>query len=179
MMEQLSANSDFSYVALRYFNASGAHKSGTIGEAHNPESHLIPIVLQVALGQRENIKIFGTDYPTEDGTCVRDYIHVSDLASGHLMAMEHLMNGGESLAMNIGTGQGYSVKEIIDVCRKVTGHEIPAIEEARRPGDPPKLYANPAMIKEKFGWEPKESDIESLVKSAWEWHKNHPNGYKN
>jgi UDP-glucose 4-epimerase len=177
ILESLDERGAMRYVALRYFNASGAHPAGDIGEAHSPETHLIPLILQVALGQREAIKIFGTDYPTPDGTCVRDYIHVLDLARAHLAAMEYLAAGGASAAFNVGTGTGYSVREIIEVCREVTGHAIPAQEEARRPGDPPALYADPAAIRAALGWEPTMSDIRSLVASAWAWHQSHPHGF--
>jgi UDP-glucose 4-epimerase len=178
MMWGLSERTDFRAVALRYFNASGAHRSGTIGEDHDPETHLIPLVLEVALGRREAIKIFGTDYPTADGTCVRDYIHVSDLARAHLAAMRYLGEGGESAAFNVGTGRGYSVREVIEACRAVTGHAIPAVEEERRAGDPPELYADAAAIREALDWTPAESDLEAIVESAWRWHRSHPNGYR-
>ncbi len=178
MMEDLAAQTGFRYVALRYFNASGAHPDGDIGEDHSPESHLIPLILQVALGKRDAIKIFGADYPTPDGTCQRDYIHVRDLARAHLHAMDHLADGGASAAYNVGTGAPYSVREMIEICRKVTGHPIPAVEEARRPGDPPALYADADAIRRDLGWTPTESDIESLVASAWRWHQSHPDGYR-
>jgi UDP-glucose 4-epimerase len=173
----LSRQSDFRYVAFRYFNACGAHKSGEIGEDHKPESHLIPIILQVALGQRESIKMFGSDYPTPDGTCVRDYIHVSDLADAHVRGIDYLMNGGDSTAMNLGTGHGYSVREIVEVARKITGHPIPAIEAPRRAGDPPTLVAKADRAHEKLSWKPCQSDLESIIGSAWAWHKAHPKGY--
>lgn len=177
MLAWMSRQTDFRYVALRYFNACGAHASGDIGEAHNPESHLIPLTLQVAQGTREAIKIFGTDYPTADGTCIRDYVHVSDLARAHIAAMHYLGDGGESSAFNVGTGNGYSVREIIDTCRAVTGHAIPAIEEPRRAGDPAALYANPDKIRSVLGWKPVESDLDTIIQSAWKWHKANPNGY--
>lgn len=166
------------YVALRYFNASGAHESGKIGEDHNPESHLIPLVIQVALGKRESIKIFGNDYDTPDGTCVRDYIHVSDLAQAHVLALEKLRKNGESDIYNLGNGKGFSVKEVIDVVRKVSGHLIKADDSPRRPGDPAVLVASSEKIKKELGWVPKMNDLESIVETAWNWHKNHPNGYK-
>ncbi len=176
--EWLSRLTGFRFGALRYFNACGAHRSGTIGEARKHESHLIPLILQVPLGKREHIKIYGTDYPTPDGTCVRDYIHVSDLGRAHVKAMEHLADGGDSIQLNLGTGKGYSVRQIIDKAREVTGHPIPAVETPRRAGDPPELVARADRAREILGWEPTESDLDSIVSSAWNWHKNHPNGYE-
>ncbi len=163
-------------VALRYFNASGAAADGTIGEDHDPEVHLIPIVLQVTLGQRENIRIFGTDYPTPDGTCIRDYIHVEDLAEAHLLAIEGC-RPGEFEAFNVGTGNGNSVREILEAARSVTGHAIPAIEDARREGDPPELYANPDKLRERFSWQPRYLDVRDTIETAWNWHRTHPNGF--
>ncbi|MCH7700104.1 MAG: UDP-glucose 4-epimerase GalE [Planctomycetes bacterium] len=162
--------------ALRYFNASGAAEDGTIGEDHHPEPHLIPIVLQVALGQRENVKIFGVDYPTPDGTAVRDYIHMDDLARAHLLALDS-QEPGTFRYYNVGTGTGTSVKEVIDAARRVTGHEIPAIPSPRRPGDPPELYADPTKIMTELGWKPKFTNIEPVIASAWKWHQAHPNGF--
>ncbi len=164
------------YAALRYFNAAGASADGTIGEDHTPESHLIPIVLQVALGQREHISIFGDDYPTPDGTCIRDYVHVDDLAAAHLAALERLEPGVE-LKLNLGTGKGYSVREVIDACREVSGHDIPEVMGTRRPGDPPELVADSTAARTTLNWEPKYNDIKSVVSTAWNWHKNHPDGY--
>ena len=164
------------YAALRYFNASGAAAESPIGEDHDPETHLIPVVLQVALGQRESINIFGDDYPTPDGTCVRDYIHVDDLATAHVAALEKLGPGAQ-LKLNLGTGNGASVLEVIEACRKVTGHAIPAEIVARREGDPPQLVADPSKAKEVLGWEAKHKDIEAIVASAWGWHEAHPHGY--
>lgn len=166
------------YVSLRYFNACGAHKSGAIGEAHNPESHLIPLVLQVPNEKREFVSIYGNDYDTPDGTCIRDYIHVTDLAKAHILAVEYLMNGGESDIFNLGNGVGYSVKEVIETARKVTGHPIPAKEEARRAGDPARLVASGKKAKEILGWEPEIKDLADIINSAWKWHSKHPNGYK-
>ena len=166
------------YVSLRYFNACGAHKSGAIGEAHNPESHLIPLVLQVPNGKREFVSIYGNDYDTPDGTCIRDYIHVTDLAKAHILAVEYLMNGGASDIFNLGNGVGYSVKEVIETARKVTGHPIPAKEEARRAGDPARLVASGKKAKEILGWEPEIKDLADIINSAWKWHSKHPNGYK-
>jgi UDP-glucose 4-epimerase len=165
------------YCALRYFNASGAHPNGHIGESHNPETHLIPLVLQVPLGQREHISIYGTDYETPDGTCVRDYVHVMDLADAHILALNALENG-QSRAYNLGNGQGYSVKEVIDMCRKVTGQPIPAVNTPRRDGDLPVLVADSARIKAELGWKPQYDSLEAIVETAWKWHKSHPNGHK-
>lgn len=165
------------YVSLRYFNACGAHESGEIGEAHNPESHLIPLILQVPNGQREFISIFGDDYDTKDGTCVRDYIHVTDLAQAHILAVEYLMKGNESNIFNLGNGVGFTVKEVIDVARKVTGHPIEARVTPRRAGDPAKLIASSEKARTILGWNPQHADLEEIVSSAWKWHKNHPNGY--
>lgn len=164
-------------VSLRYFNASGAAADGTIGEDHDPEPHLIPIVLQVALGQREAVSIFGNDYPTPDGTCIRDYIHVEDLAEGHLLAIEGLIEG-QAEAYNVGTGQGHSVLELIAAARRVTGHEIPTEVVARRPGDPPALYASPDKLRRRYGWQPRYTDLEETVATAWCWHQSHPDGYR-
>jgi UDP-glucose 4-epimerase len=162
------------YAALRYFNAAGAlpHR----GEAHRPESHLIPLVLQVALQQREHIRIFGTDYSTPDGTCIRDYIHVVDLIEAHLLALKAL-DDTEKLIYNIGNGSGYSVREVIDVARDVTGHTIPAVETSRRPGDAPRLVASAERIQHELGWTPTQPCLGDIVASAWEWHRTHPNGY--
>jgi UDP-glucose 4-epimerase len=164
------------YAALRYFNAAGADPSGEIGEDHDPESHLIPIVLQVALGQRDKITVFGDDYPTPDGTCIRDYIHVCDLADAHLRALDRL-EPGKGICLNLGTGRGTSVREIIEACRKVTGHAIPEVMGKRRAGDPPELIADARRAKAELGWTPKYQDVESIVKTAWNWHQKHPRGY--
>lgn len=165
------------YVALRYFNAAGAHESGAIGEDHRPESHLIPLILQAALGQRESIQVFGDDYPTPDGTCVRDYIHVSDLADAHLLAVEHLIGGGDSNVFNLGNGQGFSVKEVISKVRDVTGRDFPVIISPRRAGDPAVLIASSDKVRSVLGWLPKREKLDDIIRSAWEWHNNHPNGY--
>ena len=165
------------FVSLRYFNACGAHKSGKIGEAHNPESHLIPLVLQVPNGKREFVSIYGNDYDTPDGTCIRDYIHVTDLAKAHILAVEYLMNGGESDFFNLGNGVGYSVKEVIETARKVTGHPIPAKEETRRAGDPARLVASGEKARKILGWEPEIKDLADIISSAWKWHKAHRDGY--
>ena len=177
-MMKWSANAyQLRYVSLRYFNACGAHKSGKLGEAHNPESHLIPLVLQVPNGKRENVSIYGTDYDTPDGTCIRDYIHVTDLAEAHILAVEYLMKGGESNVFNLGNGVGYSVREVIETARKVTGHPIPAVEIPRRAGDPARLVASGEKAKTVLGWEPKITSLEDIIRSAWVWHSTHPNGY--
>ena len=167
------------FVSLRYFNACGADASGTIGEAHNPESHLIPLILQVPNGKRETICIYGTDYDTPDGTCIRDYIHVTDLAQAHILAVRYLMNGGESDIFNLGNGVGYSVREVIETARKVTGHPIPATETPRRAGDPARLVASSDKARKVLGWNPVHDSLEEIIESAWNWHKNHPNGYEN
>ncbi len=166
----------FAYAALRYFNAAGACPDGTIGEDHDPESHLIPIVLQVALGQREKITIFGDDYETFDGTCVRDYVHVDDLGDAHLRALQRLQPG-QGLCVNLGTGKGTSVREIIEACREVTGHPIPEVIGPRRAGDPPELIADARLAKQLLGWSPKYTDVKSIVETAWKWHQSRPHGY--
>jgi UDP-glucose 4-epimerase len=162
------------FAALRYFNACGALPGR--GEAHQPESHLIPRVLQIALGQAESATIFGTDYPTPDGTCIRDYIHIADLVSAHLLALGALETK-DKLVYNVGSGNGFSVREVIEAARKVTGHPIPALESPRRPGDPARLVASPAKIKSELGWNPQFTNLRDILTSAWEWHQSHPNGY--
>lgn len=169
---------DLRFVSLRYFNACGAHPNGKIGEAHNPETHLIPLILQVPNGKREFISIFGNDYDTKDGTCVRDYIHVNDLAQAHILAMEYLRKGNDSNIFNLGNGVGFTVKEVVETARKVTGHSIPAKEEPRRAGDPSTLIASSEKAKDILGWKPKFDDLETIITTAWNWHKNHPNGYE-
>ena len=159
------------YVILRYFNACGADLDGEIGENHVPESHLIPLILDAAAGKREDIKIFGTDYETPDGTCVRDYIHVVDLAEAHILALKKLMEGGESAAFNLGNGQGFSVKEVIKAVKEVTGVDFKVTEVGRREGDPPVLVADSKKAKEILGWQPKYADLETIISSAWKWHK--------
>ena len=166
------------YVSLRYFNACGAHISGKIGEAHNPESHLIPIILQTANGTRDHISVFGTDYDTSDGTCIRDYIHVTDLAQAHILAVEYLINGGESDIFNLGNGVGFSVKEVIETAKKVTGKEIKVVEEDRRAGDPAVLIASSEKAKKVLGWNPQYNELSTIIETAWKWHSTHPNGYK-
>jgi len=162
------------YASLRYFNAAGAWEGR--GEDHEPESHLIPLVLKVALGQKDSVQIFGTDYPTPDGTCIRDYIHIYDLAMAHLLVLEALEKESKQI-FNLGNGKGFSVREVIETARRVTGHAIPARETARRPGDPPALVAASQRIKRELKWEPKFPDLESIIKSAWDWHQAHPKGY--
>ncbi len=163
------------YASLRYFNAAGAVESH--GEAHHPETHLIPLILQVALGQRESISIYGTDYPTRDGTCVRDYIHLEDLATAHLLALSGLEKHSR-LICNLGSGSGFTVREVIEIARKVSGHAIKAVESPRRPGDSAVLVASSEKIKRLLGWDPRRSDLETIVRSAWEWHSSHPRGYE-
>jgi UDP-glucose 4-epimerase len=169
------------YAALRYFNACGAMLDGqgrpVRGEAHQPESHLIPLTLQVALGQRDSIAIFGTDYPTPDGSAIRDYIHVEDLASAHVLAVAAL-DAQREMFYNLGNGRGYSVKEVIDVARVVTGHDIPALETDRRPGDAPVLVASSEKVNEELGWEPRIPDLKDIIATAWAWHRTHPHGYQ-
>lgn len=165
-------------VCLRYFNAAGAREDGRIGEDHKPETHLIPVILQVPLGQREHISIFGDDYATEDGTCVRDYIHVTDLADAHILAMEHLRRGGESSVYNLGNGKGFSVKQVIEVARQVTGHPIPAKVEPRRAGDPAVLVASSEKARKELGWAPKRESLETIITHAWQWHQRNPEGYR-
>lgn len=165
------------YAALRYFNAAGSDTETGIGEDHDPESHLIPLVMKTALGQRDHIGIFGEDYPTPDGTCVRDYIHVNDLAEAHLLALEYLAGGGSSDVFNLGSGDGYSVKEIIETARRVTGREIKATVEPRRAGDPSVLIASNKKAAEVLGWKPVRG-LEQIISDAWAWHSGHPNGYE-
>jgi len=166
------------YTALRYFNAAGAHESGKIGEDHKPETHLIPLILETALGKREKIMIFGDDYKTEDGTCIRDYIHVMDLASAHLLALDRLIKGGESRIYNLGNGKGFSVKDVIETARRVTGREIKSEVAPRRAGDPAILIASSQKAIDELGWEPKFNSLETIIETAWKWHVNHPNGYE-
>lgn len=177
MLKWFSACYGLRYVSLRYFNAAGAHPELELGEDHDPETHLIPIVLQAALGLRPEVKIFGTDYPTKDGTPVRDYIHVMDLAEAHVLALEHLLKNGESRIYNLGNGLGFTVKEVIETARKVTGRNIKAIPWERRPGDPAVLVASSDKIKAELGWRPKYPDLTKIIQDAWRWHSNHPNGF--
>lgn len=177
MMKWCEAAHGLKYVALRYFNVAGAEPSGTIGEDHHPETHLIPVILQVASGQRENISVFGNDYDTPDGTCIRDYIHVEDLISAHILALKYLFDGGKSDIFNLGSSQGFSVLEIIDTARSVTGHPIPEVIVNRRAGDPPSLIASSEKAASNLGWKPAKSSIKDIIKDAWTWHQSHPNGY--
>ncbi len=167
----------FGFAALRYFNAAGASPVGDIGEDHDPETHLIPIVLQAAMGKRPHVTIFGTDYPTQDGTCVRDYIHVDDLAAAHLLAMEKL-DFGSQIKLNLGTGVGFSVREVIETCREITGQPIQVLEGDRREGDPPELIADASLALQELGWQPNYCEIAPIVETAWRWHRSHPNGYE-
>lgn len=165
------------YVSLRYFNVAGARETAEIGEDHRPETHLIPLLLQTALGQRSHITIFGEDYDTADGTCIRDYIHVEDLIDAHLLALKYLREGGQSDLFNLGSSQGFSVKEMIDTARHVTGEEIPAISGSRRAGDPSTLIASSEKAKQVLGWNPIRTSITKIIEDAWKWHSTHPNGY--
>jgi len=167
------------YISLRYFNAAGATPGGEIGEDHSPETHLIPLILHAAAGKKESIEIFGSDYDTPDGTCIRDFIHVTDLAQAHILALEYLGYTSKSDCYNLGTGKGYSVKEIIKISQEITGKSIPYQEIGRREGDPPALVADAKKIKEELGWEPKFSDIRIIIQTAWEWHSKHPDGFRN
>ena len=165
------------FVSLRYFNACGAHVDGTIGEDHSPETHLIPIILQVAQGKRDHIAIFGGDYPTPDGTCLRDYIHVTDLAQAHIKALSYLMDGGASDIFNLGNGTGFSVKDVVETARQVTGHPIQAVIEPRRAGDPAVLIATSDKARAVLGWKPEHDSLEEIIATAWQWHSTHPDGY--
>jgi UDP-glucose 4-epimerase len=181
MLEEILAEYDHAYgmkwIALRYFNASGADPSGVIGEDHKPEHHLIPIVLDVALGKREKISIFGNDWPTPDGTCVRDYVHVTDLAQAHLLALEALENGKQSNVYNMGNGNGYSVSEVVSIAEEVTGKKINTVAADRRPGDPARLVASSEKIKRELGWKPDFPELNTIIETAWQWHVNHPEGF--
>ena len=181
MVERILADFDRAYglrsVSLRYFNAAGASLGGTIGEDHRPETHLIPLVLQTALGKRRSISVFGTDYPTEDGTCIRDYIHVQDLCSAHLLALDHLAAGGESRTYNLGNGRGFSVRAVINAAQQVTGGIIPVEAAARRLGDPAVLVADSSRIRADLGWKPAYPELETIVDHAWQWHRTHPDGF--
>ncbi len=178
MMSWVSRAHGLKYVALRYFNACGAHPSGAIGEAHDPETHLVPIILQVPNGKRDHVSIFGDDYPTKDGTCVRDYIHVTDLAQAHILALDYLLKGGDNNVFNLGNGVGFTVKEVIDTARAVTGHPIPAEVSPRRAGDPAQLIASSQKAIDVLGWKPQYNDLATIISTAWNWHKSHPNGYE-
>ncbi|MBN2168095.1 MAG: UDP-glucose 4-epimerase GalE, partial [Actinobacteria bacterium] len=176
LLGQFSGNGLLNFVSLRYFNAAGADIMNDLGEDHEPETHLIPRVILTALGKYRNVQIYGTDYPTKDGTCLRDYIHVSDLAGAHMAAFDYLLNGGSSMIFNLGNGDGFSVREIINIVKEVSGKSFQVAEENKRPGDPPFLIASNSLAESKLGWKP-EFDIHEIVKSAWEWHSKHPDGY--
>lgn len=173
MVEQILQDFDRAYglksVSLRYFNAAGADPDGELGERHIPETHLVPLVLQAASGRRDCITVFGTDYDTEDGTCVRDYIHINDLCSAHLLGLEHLVAGGDSRAYNMGNGQGYSIKEVIDVAKQVTGNDFAVETGERRSGDPARLVADSSLLQKELGWKPEFTDLESIIRHAWAW----------
>ncbi len=177
ILEDFRAAYGLEYVALRYFNAAGADPEGEIGEEHDPETHLIPLVLKTALGQRETINIFGNDYATKDGTCIRDYIHIDDLAQAHLLALDRLLNGLPGGQYNLGNGNGYSVKEVIEVARDITSKQIPTKIVERRPGDPAVLIGSSAKAFKELGWKPQFADLNAIVETAWQWHKTHPNGF--
>ncbi|WP_042345891.1 UDP-glucose 4-epimerase GalE [Bacillus massiliigorillae] len=183
MMEKMMKWADeaygIRYVSLRYFNVAGASLDGEIGENHQIETHIIPLILQTALGLRENMTIFGDDYDTEDGTCIRDYIHVVDLVEAHILALEYLMKGNQSIILNLGSGNGYSVKELIDTAKKVTGLSIHVVQGGRRVGDPSRLIASSEKAKAVLGWNPQYTNIQEIIETAWNWHKAHPNGYSN
>lgn len=169
---------DIRYVALRYFNVAGARESAVIGEDHTPETHLVPIILEAALGKRDHITIFGEDYDTPDGSCIRDYVHVEDLIEAHLRALDYLENDGKSDVFNLGSSNGFSVKEMVDAARKVTGKPIPAKSGSRRPGDPGTLIASPEKAQNILGWQAKKTSVEKIIEDAWNWHTTHPNGYQ-
>lgn len=171
MLADFSVAYDFKSVAFRYFNAAGADPEGLLGEDHHPETHLIPLVLQAAMGKRESVSIFGTDYPTRDGTCIRDYIHVNDLAQAHVLGLEYLLNGGETEVFNLGNGNGFSVKEIIETASQISGKEIIAIECDRRPGDPPTLIGSADKARQLLGWQPQYANISDVIAHAWQWHQ--------
>ncbi|HTS90990.1 MAG TPA: UDP-glucose 4-epimerase GalE [Stellaceae bacterium] len=175
MLHWYGAAHGFTYASLRYFNAAGADLAGEIGEDHHPETHLIPLVLEAALGRRAQIDIFGTDYPTPDGTAIRDYIHVEDLVEAHILALQHLLKGGLSQSLNLGTGAGHSVREVIAAAERVTGRRIARRETARRAGDPPVLVADARRAREVLGWAPRHSDLDTIIKTAWAWHGRDPN----
>ena len=179
MMHWADLAHDVKYIALRYFNVAGAYHTGEIGESHNPETHLIPLILQVPLGQRDAISIFGTDYPTKDGTCIRDYIHIEDLIEAHILALKKLTKKRESNYYNLGSGEGYSVKEMIEAARKVTNHPIPTIETSRRNGDPARLIASSKKASKELGWNPKYNKVEDIIASAWKFHQKYKEGFSN
>jgi len=171
MLADCAAGYGLRYIALRYFNAAGADSEGGLGERHEPESHLIPLVLQTATGERDSIQIYGEDYPTPDGTCLRDYVHVSDLAQAHLLALESLLRDGANAIYNLGNSKGYSVREVIDIARRITGRPIATRSATRRPGDPAVLVADSSKIRKALGWQPRYEQLESIIASAWDWHQ--------
>ncbi len=173
----LADRGKIAYAALRYFNACGAHSSGRIGEDHRPETHLIPLILRTALGQMEYISIFGDDYDTPDGTCIRDYVHVYDIARAHVRALEYLLQGGSSGSFNLGTGSGFSVREVVETARRITGRSIPEKIQPRREGDPATLVADPGRSSQALGWQAEQSSLDNIMATAWAWHSHHPNGY--
>ena len=181
MVEQILSDFEAAYglrsVSLRYFNAAGADPAGELGEDHAPETHLIPLVLQAASGRREKVQVYGTDYPTPDGTCIRDYIHIEDLAQAHLLALERLLEGSPGGAFNLGNGLGYSVKEVIEVCSRVSGREIAWEAAPRRPGDPPRLVGASELAKSELGWRPRYGDLHTIIETAWNWHRKNPQGF--
>jgi UDP-glucose 4-epimerase len=177
MLEDFNKAYGLKSTSLRYFNAAGADPEGELGEDHRPETHLIPLVLQSAIGQREAINIFGDDYPTKDGTCIRDYIHIEDLAQAHLLALEKLLKGEPGDQYNLGNGDGHSVKQVIEVAREVSRRDIPARVTARRPGDPAVLISSSEKALKQLGWKPQYPDLKAIIKTAWQWHSTHPNGY--
>jgi UDP-glucose 4-epimerase len=179
MMKWADIAHDIKYIALRYFNVAGAYHTGEIGESHNPETHLIPLILQVPLGKREHISIFGDDYPTPDGTCIRDYIHIEDLIDAHILAMHHLNKTAKSNYFNLGSGEGYSVKQMIEAAREVTGHPIKAVISERRAGDPARLIASSKKAQKELGWIRKYTDVKDIISSAWKFHQNHKDGFTN
>ncbi|MDO5579530.1 MAG: UDP-glucose 4-epimerase GalE [Planctomycetia bacterium] len=170
------ANPEFGFTALRYFNVGGSAEDGSIGEDHRPETHLLPKIIYAALGKDEKLTVFGTDYPTPDGTCIRDYVHVEDLIAAHILAMEAIKPGDQKF-YNLGIGHGYSVKEMLDAAEKVLERKIPVVYGERRPGDPARLYANSDKAQKELGWKPLHTDVADMIESAWKWYKNHPNGY--
>ena len=178
MMKWVSLANGIRYVSLRYFNAAGAIEDGSIGEDHSPDTHLIPLILQVPLGKRDHITVFGEDYPTPDGTCLRDYIHVLDLADAHVLAIDYLRRGGESNIFNLGNGQGFSVKEMIEAAREATGLDIKVEIGERRAGDPAQLIASSEKARKVLGWQPKFTDVKAVIGTAWKWHQQHPEGYR-
>lgn len=177
LRDHAAANPDFSFAAMRYFNVAGSAADGSIGEDHQPETHVIPLLLLTALGRRESFTIFGEDYDTPDGTCIRDYIHVEDLVDAHVMVAKALQPGDQRF-YNLGIGKGYSVREVVDAAKRVTGVDIPIKMGTRRDGDPPQLFANADKIKKEIGWEAKYTDLDKTIETAWQWFKNKPNGYR-